>query len=79
MNDTYTFYNLYCVNMHCNQSIYHRTDPTQILFSEDNLLSVHYCERCNQPMTSAMEMEIEYITAGAGIRLPGKPFHDASY
>ncbi len=79
MNDTYTFYNLYCINMRCTQSIYHHAEQIQVLLNEENLLATHHCAGCMQPMTSAMEVEIEHITTGVGIRLPDNPFYDTSY
>jgi hypothetical protein len=79
MNDNYPFYNLYCINMHCDRSIYKNINQIEIPFNEGNLLTTHICMVCNHPMTSTMEMEIEHLIAGVGVKLPGNPFYDTNY
>lgn len=73
MNNTYSFYNLYCVNMQCKQSLYQNIWQTKIPLNEENLLETHHCLACEQPLTSTIEMEIKLIAAGAGVKLAEKP------
>ncbi|MDB5142913.1 MAG: hypothetical protein JWQ66_1626 [Mucilaginibacter sp.] len=79
MNESYPYYyNLYCVNLRCNSSIYHNIKETELPFTEENLLTIHSCSVCSQQLVSGMEMEIEQMTAGAGIKLPNKTFNSAN-
>ncbi len=79
MRDNYPLYNLYCINMHCDRSIYRNINRLEIPFNEENLMRTHVCVFCNSPMTSAMEMEIEHLIVEVGVRLPGNPFYDTNY
>jgi hypothetical protein len=77
MKDSYLYYNLYCVNMHCETSIYHNIKENEIPFTESNLVTTHGCACCKQPLVSAMDMEIEQVVAEAGIRLSDNKFLNA--
>jgi hypothetical protein len=77
MNDLHPYYNLYCINLHCDISIYNKIMGLEVPFTEQNLLDTHSCICCEQPMVSAMEIEIEQVVAGAGIRLSDDNFLNA--
>lgn len=59
-----TFFHLYCLNIKCKLSIYHHGTIIKTPFTVDNLVSEHLCSRCNNPLTSAMDMEIKQVLAG---------------
>ena len=69
MNDLHPYYNLYCINLHCDISIYNKIMGIEVPFTEKNLLETHTCVCCEHPMISAMEIEIEQVVTGAGIKL----------
>lgn len=78
MNDPIVFYNLYCINKHCEISIYLESAQTRVIFNKENLIAMHTCTCCNQPLFSAMDIEIEQMIAEAGIIL-AKPYYDSRH
>jgi len=79
MNDLFSTYNLYCINMHCSASIYRRIDDVKRPFNAENILATHYCFNCSRPLVSKMDMEIEQLTAKAGIRVADKTNFNTSH
>jgi hypothetical protein len=63
------YYNLYCLNMNCERSIYWSSVETRAEFNEVNLGSIHRCTCCDQPLSSSMDIEIKQVTAEAGVTL----------
>lgn len=54
---------MYCVNNKCSASIYSHSDPVEIPFTKENLVSVHCCSSCKKQMISAIDAEIEQLIA----------------
>jgi hypothetical protein len=79
MNDLFPTYHLYCINLQCKISIYKNIKEIERPFNEENLLATHICPCCLHPLVSSMDIEIEQMTAGTGVRLPGKPHYNAKY
>lgn len=67
MNLPLTFFHLYCVNNKCFASIYNHSDPVEMPFTEENLVSEHYCLYCKQQMISAVDAEIEQLVATSDV------------
>lgn len=78
MNQSPYFYNLYCLDMNCKQSIYLNSVVTKAVFNLENLAATHLCTCCGQLLSSAMDIEIRQVTAEAGI-VSGKPYHNSSH
>jgi hypothetical protein len=79
MNGDYPLFSLYCINMDCDRSIYNNINRVEVPFNEINLSQTHVCIVCNSPIISTMDMEIENLVAGVGVRLYGNPFYDTNY
>ena len=77
MSQSPYFYNLYCLDMNCKQSIYLNSVETSAVFNAENLVATHFCACCGQPLSSAMDIEIKQMTAEAGIKSI-KPYHNSS-
>jgi hypothetical protein len=73
MDNPFSFYSMYCINIQCNKSVYWNIIETSVPFNEVNLLATHICEACNRELASALDIELEQITAEMGIRLPNRP------
>jgi len=73
MERSTSFYYLYCINMHCSNSIFGRIKDVKLQLTVDNLLSTHFCANCNHPLTTSMEIEMEQMLAGTGVKSPDKP------
>ena len=48
-------------------------------FNAENILATHYCFNCSRPLVSKMDMEIEQLTAKAGIRVADKASSSANH
>jgi hypothetical protein len=70
MDKTVERYFLYCMNMQCQNSIYHDMTAIQIPLSEENLLSKHCCAHCDQPLVSAIDLEINQVLAHLNVTKP---------
>lgn len=78
MSQSTYFYNLYCLNMDCGQSIYWSSVEARAAFTAENLVATHLCACCSQPLSSAMDFEIKHMTAQVGV-ISGKPYHKSSH
>jgi hypothetical protein len=61
MNQPNSHYYLYCMNIQCKVSIYHHTSELQLPFTAENLGATHICKCCDQPLVSAMDIEIKKV------------------
>jgi hypothetical protein len=68
MNDK-THYNLYCLNRHCQVSIYQHTKPLPLEMNTVNFLAVHPCRQCGCRLVSIMDMKVGNIATSASIEL----------
>jgi hypothetical protein len=59
MNQSLSLYYLYCINRHCQVSIYHRPEELQIPFTVENITKDHICTRCNHLLSSAIDLNIK--------------------
>ena len=76
MNPGPSFYNLYCINIHCNKSIHLHGVQTQVIFDIDNLTATHICTSCHQGLFSPMDIEIEQMITEAGATIPHKTYYN---
>jgi len=79
MNQAPSLYNLYCINIHCEASIYHNNTLIQAIFDEENLGANHICTSCRYSLFSAMDLEIEQITAEVGVLRVHKPHYNSGH
>jgi hypothetical protein len=79
MYNPFSLYNLYCINMSCEASIYRNSVETQVIFDAENLAATHICTCCRQPLFSAMDIAIERMTAEVGVKAMGKPYYNSSH
>lgn len=63
-------YSLYCMNLQCQNSIYHNIMDVQMPLSEDSLLSTHNCAHCKRPLVSAIDLEINYTLTNLNVIKP---------
>jgi len=59
MKQPFNLYFLYCMNFQCKDSIYHQMVGTQVPITLENLTATHTCTCCDQPMSSAIDLEIK--------------------
>jgi hypothetical protein len=69
MNATNSFYMLYCINLHCERSVFNKSGKIISHFHAGSLLSVRLCPKCHSRLVSAMDIELEQITAEAKVKL----------
>jgi len=69
MNDPIQFYDLYCINVHCECSIFNGNSKMISHFHAGSILSVRLCPTCQSVLVSAMVIELEQITAGAKVSM----------
>jgi len=74
-DNTAKLYHLYCININCTASIYYNNAEIQVIFNPENLASIHICAICRRQLYSAMDIEIEQITAIAGVKTPDRPYY----
>jgi len=72
------FFNLYCLNMNCQQSIYWNSVETRAIFDAETLTATHLCACCSQSLSSAMDIEIKQMTAEVGV-ISGRSYHNPSH
>lgn len=72
MNDPIQFYDLYCINVHCGRSVFNGTSKMISHFHAGSLLSARLCPACQSVLVSAMDIELEQITAEAKVYMPGQ-------
>jgi hypothetical protein len=65
MNHPTNLYYLYCMNVQCQLSIYHRMVERRVPFTAENLVKTHICSCCKDEMISAMDIEIKKVMAEA--------------
>jgi tartrate dehydratase alpha subunit/fumarate hydratase class I-like protein len=75
MKNPVELYYLYCLNMQCQVSIYHRMVELRVPFTSENLTATHICPCCNQPLVSLMDIEIRCVMAGSGAERSNKVNH----
>jgi hypothetical protein len=63
MKQSPKLYNLYCMNMQCKVSIYHRMTEQCTPLTAENLTGKHFCTCCNQSLASAIDLEIKQTMA----------------
>jgi len=73
MKKSFTLYYLYCMNIQCQVSIYHRNEEVKIPLNIENLLASHTCACCNQPLTSAIDLEMKRVVAEVNTRKVLRP------
>jgi hypothetical protein len=78
MNDPIALYNLYCLNIRCEASIYHNNTEIQVVFDAENLSANHICTCCRYSLFSAMDFEIEQVTAELGVITMNKPYYNSN-
>jgi hypothetical protein len=66
------YYNLYCINMRCQISIYKINKEIEMALTIENLTKTHICVNCCQQLVSAMDIDLEQITSQAGIKIQKK-------
>jgi hypothetical protein len=76
MNQAPSFYNLYCVNIHCDKSIHLHGVQTRAIFDIENLTATHICTGCRQPLFSPMDIEIGQMITEAGMSIPHKSYYN---
>jgi hypothetical protein len=69
MYDLKSFYIIYCINVHCKNSIFHSEHKYFVPFQADSLLSAYRCPACGKALLSGMDIELEQIAAEAKIKL----------
>jgi len=72
MNDSESFYIIYCINVHCKNSIFHSTRNYFIPFNADSLVSSFRCPTCEKALLSGMDIELEQIAAETKVKLTDK-------
>jgi hypothetical protein len=72
-------YHLYCININCMTSIYHNNVEIKVILDVENLASTHICVNCRRQLYSAMDIEIEQITAMAGVKTMDKPYYNSNH
>jgi len=72
MRELPSFYILYCINVHCKDSIFHNSHKYFVPFQAESILSFFSCPTCQQTLVSAMDIELEQIMATAKVSLPGQ-------
>jgi hypothetical protein len=75
MNDLTSRYLIYCINVHCEASIFYNNNKFSISFHTDSLLSHHSCPTCQNKLLSAMDIELEQIAAETKIKLEDQKSH----
>jgi hypothetical protein len=71
MNDPIQFYDLYCINVHCECSIFYGNSKIVSHFHVGSILMARLCPTCQSVLVSAMDIELEQITAGAKVSMVG--------
>ena len=66
INDSFA---LYCINFECSHSVYNQIKPTWLALTIDNIVATHICQTCQQPMHSAIDMEITQVIKEVSVRL----------
>ncbi len=61
MKKSINLFFLYCINIQCDVSIYHRNKEVRIPLNTENLLAKHICTCCNKPLTSAIDLEPKQV------------------
>jgi len=72
MHELEPFYIIYCINVYCENSIFHSTRKYFIPFQTDSLLSSYKCPTCEKALLSGMDIELEQIAAQAKLKLNDK-------
>ena len=70
MNQPIKLYYLYCVNKQCDISVHRRMVEVRIPFTAANLSGIHTCSLCNQPLHSAVYIEIKHLMSEANAPAP---------
>jgi|GEM_PF-897766 len=79
MNEQPTFYRLYCTNIKCPISIYENIREFRIPLTVSNLVTPYACPACKHTLVSAIDIELEQLTAELGVRMPDKTLFDTNY
>jgi len=53
------YYNLYCLNRPCVNSVFHKNIKTAKRYTAQNLVAQHICPNCHQPLACYMDILIE--------------------
>jgi hypothetical protein len=69
MNLSLPFFYLYCINNKCSISIYNKSGYIEIPFTAENIVATHFCSCCQKQLVSAMDVEIEQLTACTDVKL----------
>ncbi len=69
MSDPLSFYDLYCINANCNSSVFNGQGNIAGHLHVGSLLSVRLCPCCYSLLVSAMDIELEQITAAIQVRI----------
>jgi hypothetical protein len=72
MDSSASFYILYCINVHCESSVFDKSDKIISHFHVGSLLSARLCPNCHSLLMSAMDIELEQIAAEARVQLTGQ-------
>ena len=72
MYDLKPFYVMYCINVHCKNSIFNSNCMHFIPFHADSLLSSYGCPTCEKALLSGMDIELEQVAAEAKVKLADK-------
>ena len=63
MKKSFNLYFMYCINIQCDVSIYHKNIEVKIPLTSENLLAKHSCTCCNKPLSSAIDLEPKQLAA----------------
>ncbi len=71
MNLSEPSYILYCINVHCNMSVFYKNNKIISALNTISLSVYHHCPICRNLLLSEIDIELEQITAEAKIIMPG--------
>jgi len=63
MDYSHSFFNMYCINMHCKTSVYNHIKEITMPLTEKTLLARHDCPFCGKTLVSTIEAEIGHLMA----------------
>lgn len=69
MDSPASFYILYCINVHCESSVFDKSDKIISHLHVGSILSARLCPNCHRLLVSAMDIELEQIAAEAKVQL----------